>query len=98
MIKISFISLCRQTDNMSLFNSLLQSIKHGFEKENNTKKEIIKTIKEIINTTIQENSLKIKDKKLTILTTPTIKMAINLKKDLILNSFKSNNIDINQIN
>ena len=69
---------------MSLFNSLLHSIKKNFEKDRLVKEKILAVIKEKSGITLREDNITIRDKTLIYTTSPTVTMALKLKRDLIL--------------
>ncbi len=77
---------------MSLFNSILNSIQGNINKNNSYKKDIILIINKNLNLKIEEDSINIYKNTLNIKTTPTIKNAILLKKDILLKELNSFNI------
>ena len=82
---------------MSLFKKILSDIQANFTQQENNNKHLITIINTLSGTVITTNNIKIKKGTLQLLVSPTVKMAILLKKDAILQEFKKQEISIGSI-
>lgn len=79
---------------MSLFQSVLKSISDKLEKNSSKKELIASEISKIIKTSIDKNSINLKNGILKINTNPTIKTAILFKKENIISKLKEIGVEI----
>jgi hypothetical protein len=82
---------------MSLFNTILAGIQDKIFKENISKESIVHVLEEVLHTGFTTDQIKVKDSVLIISAAPTIKMAIKLKEQILLQALKSQDIFITSI-
>lgn len=83
---------------MSLFADILANLKHKIDAQNAYRYQIVQVLKEIIGITVDPTAItSLKDGVLTINVPPTIKMAINLKIDAIIQSLRAKQIPVSRI-
>jgi hypothetical protein len=82
---------------MSLFNTILAGIQDKIFKENVSKESIAYVLEEILHTHFTTDQIKVKDSVLTVSAAPTVKMAIKLKEQILLQTLKSQDIFITAI-
>lgn len=82
---------------MSLFNTILAGIQDKIFKETHSKESIAHILEEVLHTHFTADQIKVKDSVLTVSAAPTIKMAIKLKEQILLQSLKSQDIIISSI-
>ena len=83
---------------MSLFKNILNNLDQKIKENNSKNQDILMCINTVLKTSLTDTNLDIKNKVLIIKTSPTIKMALLLKKDQILLKLKQEGIDIISIN
>lgn len=79
---------------MTLFQSILKNIERAFEKDKVQIQHILDCIHLTTGVTLTDTMVRIQKTTLYINASPTIKMAIILKKELLLQKFKEENIPI----
>jgi hypothetical protein len=83
---------------MSLFNNILQKIQKNIDSQNNYKQEIIDCLQQDLNITITPDAIvSLKDGVLVLRTHPTIKMALLLKKDVIIKNLQKRSVAVSVI-
>lgn len=83
---------------MSLFDSFLNNLKAKVDAQTAYKRVVQECIKEVLGVTISEESiLSLKDGVLRLGVNPTLKSAINLKQERLLERFKESSLTIRVI-
>lgn len=77
---------------MSLFASILETITNRLKTVEYSKQEIATIISESIGVTVTPDQIKVQNQKLFLLTSPTIKTTLLIKKEKLLLALKSYNI------
>ncbi len=82
---------------MSLFNDILSQIENRMSKKNSQQETVASIVSTILHTTITADQITIRDTTLNIKVGPTIKMAINLNKNKLLQALQDAEVDIKNI-
>ncbi|MCC6199015.1 hypothetical protein IT401_02280 [Candidatus Nomurabacteria bacterium] len=82
---------------MSLFHSLLSQFHHRFNSQESNINTIIECINEAVGITLSSSSVRYQNNIVQLLVSPTIKMAILLKKETLLPLFLKKGIMVKTI-
>lgn len=82
---------------MSLFKNTLQKISNSLDSHSYNYQLISTLLTKILGVKILPTNIIIRDKKIIIQSSPTIKMAIKLKEKELISILKKQNIDVNFI-
>ncbi len=79
---------------MSLFQTILREVRARLDSEKHKNEDIAQIISEAIGVPILDSQVSIKKGALHITAMPTVKMAIMVKKEVLLRAFKERSIPI----
>ena len=83
---------------MSLFTSILQGLQKKIDAHTAYKKDVVEVIHDVLNISLTpESVISLKDGILTLSLTPTIRMALILKKDEIIRNLVAKGVQISSI-
>lgn len=82
---------------MSLFQTLLSQIEKQLETNNARKALFVAVLRDVVGVTIDPDSISVKDTVLYLRVSPTVRMAISLKKQKIIAAFKEKEIVISDV-
>ncbi len=82
---------------MSLFHTILSQLQDKIAKESTSNETMARIISDVVRTTINPDQLTVKDTVLRIKAAPTLKMAITLQKQKILQQLQAEGFNIQTI-
>ena len=82
---------------MSLFHNILSQLQEKISRETNLTEAIAAIISATVGATVTKEQITVRDNTVSIKTSPTLKMAISLNKEKILNALKEANVKITTI-
>ena len=82
---------------MDPFSVLLAKVKQRLDESSGVQEKIVRSIKEIIGVSIQPEYIQVKQGVLTIISSPTVRSMILLKKDVLLKKIQEEGVSIHTI-
>lgn len=82
---------------MSLFTTVLESISKKISAQSDTQKGVQSVLEQVLVVPVTLDTISIRDKKVFITATPTVKLAIKLKEKKILSLLKDRHILVDSI-